>query len=237
MTTRVVTYYRVSTDRQDASGLSKAYQQKMCQDYIDRFNCTLLKSFSEVSSGKDNNRPILSQAIKYARATKSKLLVAKLDRLSRDAAFLLQLRDSNLEIVVADMPYLDFLSFGVLATFAQHEREAISARVKAALAAAKARGQKLGSPNSPSFARAAAAGRKAGVKAIVQKAAERSTLYAPIIDDVKASGISTLSGIAAELNKRGIKTPRGGLWYGTSVKNVIDRANKKNRKANKKEVK
>jgi len=220
---RFVAYYRVSTTRQGQSGLGLDAQQAACESFVKNRSGQIIEAFTEVESGKKNDRPKLQRALHLAKVTGSTLLIAKLDRLSRNAAFLLALRDSGVEFVAADMPDASFLTVGLLAVFAQHEREAISARVKAALAAAKARGQKLGRPSSEEFDRVAAEGRKAGLKVIVQKAAERSALYAPIIDDVKAAGISSLSGIASELNKRGIKTPRGGSWYATSVKNVIDR--------------
>lgn len=220
---RFVAYYRVSTARQGQSGLGLDAQQAACESFVQSRNGQIIEAFTEVESGKKNDRPKLQRALHLAKVTGSTLLIAKLDRLSRNAAFLLALRDSGVAFVAADMPDANSLTVGLLAIIAQHEREAISARTKAALAAAKARGQKLGSPNSAGFVRAADAGRKAGSKALAEKAAERSMLYAPIIDDVKAAGISTLSGIAAELNKRGIKTARGGLWYATSVKNVIDR--------------
>jgi DNA invertase Pin-like site-specific DNA recombinase len=141
--TSYIAYYRVSTDKQGRSGLGLEAQQEAVAPYRDQ----ITHSFTEIESGSDNHRPQLAAAIAMCKSTGATLLIAKIDRLSRDAGFLLTLRSSGLAIMAADMPHVGTLEFGIRAVFAQHEREEISRRTKAALAAAKARGQKLGSPN------------------------------------------------------------------------------------------
>jgi DNA invertase Pin-like site-specific DNA recombinase len=152
---KYVAYFRVSTDRQGASGLGLEAQQAAVIQYTDG----IIHSFTEIESGKHDDRPQLQAAIAMCKATGAALLIAKIDRLSRQAAFLLTLRDSGVQIVAADMPHAGTLEFGIRAVVAQHEREEISRRTKAALQAAKARGIKLGSPN-PS------AGSAAGIASI-----------------------------------------------------------------------
>jgi len=132
---KYVAYYRVSTDKQGASGLGLEAQQAAVASYATQ----IVHSFTEIESGKDNDRPQLAAAIAMAKKLKAALLIAKIDRLSRDAGFLFTLRGSGINIVAADMPHAGTLDFGMRAIFAQHEREEISRRTKAALAAAKAR--------------------------------------------------------------------------------------------------
>src|SRR3954469_22234666 len=125
---KFVAYYRVSTARQGRSGLGLDAQKKAVADYLDGGKWTLLREFTEVESGKDDSRPELAKALHLAGVTGATLVIAKLDRLSRNAAFLLTLRDSGAKFVAADMPDANALTVGVLALIAQHEREAISKR-------------------------------------------------------------------------------------------------------------
>jgi DNA invertase Pin-like site-specific DNA recombinase len=143
-----VSYYRVSTDAQGQSGLGLESQQSAVEAFIRSKgdDARLLASYIEVESGKKDDRPQLAAALAFAKAKKATLIIAKLDRLSRKAAFLLNLRDSGVDFEALDCPQMNTLTLGVMAVFAQHEREVISARTKAALAAAKARGVKLGGP-------------------------------------------------------------------------------------------
>src|SRR5262245_21085937 len=142
---KFVAYLRVSTDRQGKSGLGLEAQREAVQRFIQaRGGVIVAREYVEVESGKRNDRPKLAQALKQCRLTGATLVVAKLDRLSRNAAFLLTLRDSGVDFVAADLPEANTMTVGVMAIVAQHEREAISARTKAALAAARARGIKLG---------------------------------------------------------------------------------------------
>jgi len=208
--TKYVAYYRVSTKRQGQSGLGLEAQQKLVQPYSDQ----IVHSFTEVESGKVDARPQLDAALALCAETGASILIAKIDRLSRDAAFLLALRKSGVEIVAADMPNAGTLEFGIRAVFAQHEREEISKRTKDALAAAKARGVKLGSPNPRAGALASAAVRR-------EKSAQASEKALPIITSLRDAGAS-LRAIASKLNDAGIKTALGGKWYAASVNNVLN---------------
>lgn len=140
-----VAYYRVSTESQGRSTLGVEAQKTMVRSYIKEGD-TILEEFTETESGKNNNRPKLNQAIAFAKANKAILLIAKLDRLSRNAAFIFKLRDSEVEFVAVDMPDANALTVGIMAVLAQHEREMISERTKRALQIKKLRGDKMGNP-------------------------------------------------------------------------------------------
>ena len=143
-----VSYYRVSTDAQGQSGLGLESQQSAVEAFIRSKgdDARLLASYIEVESGKKDDRPQLAAALAFAKAKKATLIIAKLDRLSRKAAFLLNLRDSGVDFEALDCPQMNTLTLGVMAVFAQFEREQISARTKAALQVAKSRGVRLGNP-------------------------------------------------------------------------------------------
>src|SRR6266478_5906691 len=142
---KFVSYLRVSTARQGKSGLGLEAQREAVKQFVtSRAGRSIAPEFIEVESGKRNDRPELEKALKRCRLTGATLVVAKLDRLSRNAAFLMTLRDAGVQFVAADLPEANTMTVGVMAVVAQHEREAISARTKAALQAAKARGRKLG---------------------------------------------------------------------------------------------
>lgn len=220
---RVVAYLRVSTAKQGQSGLGLEGQQAAIDAYTQKQGARVLHTFTEVESGKLNARPELAKALHMARVTGATLVIAKLDRLSRNAAFLLALRESGAKVVAADMPEADTALFGFMAVIAQHEREAISKRTKAALDAAKARGVKLGNPNGAAALRRAGKGNAASVGVIKAKAAERAGDLRPVLDGLRSEGITSLGAIAAALNERGMKTPRGGSWHKSSVRNLIDR--------------
>src|SRR6266404_4715508 len=143
---RYVAYYRVSTDRQGRSGLGLEAQRATVQEFLGRTGGTLRAEFTEVQSGRDDNRAELTGALKLCKLTNSTLLIAKLDRLSRNVAFLATLQQSKTKFVACDLPEANELVVHILAAVAQAERKAISERTKAALAAAKARGVRLGSP-------------------------------------------------------------------------------------------
>jgi DNA invertase Pin-like site-specific DNA recombinase len=213
--TKFVAYFRVSTERQGQSGLGLEAQQAAVKQYAD----SITHSFTEIESGKDNDRPQLAAAIALCKRTGAALLIAKIDRLSRQAAFLLTLRDSGVQIVAADMPHAGTLEFGIRAVVAQHEREEISRRTKAALQAAKARGVKLGCP-TPEI------GSAAGIAVIQARASAYATRLAPIVADIKRAGCTTLREIAAALQARGISTPRGGTnWAPSQVRNLLEACN------------
>lgn len=208
-----IAYYRVSTERQGASGLGLEAQQAAVKQYADG----IIHSFTEIESGKIDERPQLQAAIAMCKVTGAALLIAKIDRLSRQAAFLLTLRDSGVQIVAADIPHAGTLEFGIRAVVAQHEREEISRRTKAALQAAKARGVRLGSPD-PSK------GSAAGNERIQARADAFAARIQPIITSIQAAGATTLRDIAAALAERGIQTARGSTeWKPAQVARLIAR--------------
>jgi DNA invertase Pin-like site-specific DNA recombinase len=209
--TNYIAYYRVSTDKQGRSGLGLEAQQEAVAPYRDQ----ITHSFTEIESGSDNHRPQLAAAIAMCKSTGATLLIAKIDRLSRDAGFLLTLRSSGLAIMAADMPHVGTLEFGIRAVFAQHEREEISRRTKAALAAAKARGQKLGSPNPRAGGLAVSAHLRA------QKAATIAKVM-PIVRDLQQLGMTTTRQIAQGLTERGIPTATGATtWHSAQVSRLL----------------
>jgi DNA invertase Pin-like site-specific DNA recombinase len=186
-----VSYYRVSTDAQGQSGLGLESQQSAVETFIASKgeDARLLASYIEVESGKKDDRPQLAAALAYAKSKKACLIIAKLDRLSRKAAFLLNLRDSGVDFEALDCPQMNTLTLGVMAVFAQFEREQISARTKTALQAAKARGVKLGNPQG-----AAAFGDRRGLNATTTaaRAARTETAQEKIeaIRQLRADGLS-----------------------------------------------
>jgi DNA invertase Pin-like site-specific DNA recombinase len=218
---KFVAYLRVSTARQARSGLGLEAQREAVHRFVGgRHGRIIAPEFIEIESGKRNDRPELAKAIKRCRLTGATLVVAKLDRLSRNAAFLMTLRDSDVEFVAADLPEANTMTVGVMAVVAQHEREAISARTKAALAAAKARGKRLGGrrPGAADIARY----QRKGVQAAREKAAERLELVADDLRRLQAEGLS-LRAIAARFAADSIHSARGGLWTPTAVARALNR--------------
>jgi DNA invertase Pin-like site-specific DNA recombinase len=221
---RAVAYYRVSTEAQGRSGLGLEAQRSAVTGLCQARDWEIVAEFTEIESGKRNTRPQLDAALRRARVLGAKLVVAKLDRLSRDAEFTLRVRNSGVDFACADNPDINRLTIGLLAVINEDERERISDRTKAALAAAKARGVKLGNPNGAAPLLRAGRGNADAVRAVQAQAAERAREYAEIIEDIQASGVASLAGIARELNERGIVTPRGGRWHASSVKNLLARS-------------
>lgn len=220
---KIVTYLRVSTARQGDSGLGLEAQRAAIQAFADKRSASIVKEFVEVESGKNNERPQLAAALHMAKVTGSVLVIAKLDRLSRNAAFLLALRDSGVKFIAADMPDANELTVGIMALVAEQERQAISQRTKDALQAAKARGQILGNPNGAAALVRAAKGNDAAVSTIKAKADAYAADLKPIIQDIAKAGIVSLAGIAKELNARQISTARGGEWHKATVANLLAR--------------
>lgn len=217
-----VAYYRVSTARQGLSGLGLAAQKQAVADYVNGGARRVLCEYTEVESGKRKDRPELMKALAHCRQTGATLVIAKLDRLSRDAAFLLSLRDSEVEFVAADMPNANRLTVGILALVAEQEREAISRRTREALAAAKRRGTKLGNPDGAKPLHAARKGNRAALAAIQAKANRRADELRPVVADLRGS-YRTLEALAGALNERGMRTPRGAQWHASSVRNLLAR--------------
>ncbi len=217
---RSIAYLRVSTQRQGASGLGLEAQRTAVMTYLNGAGAELLAEYVEVESGKRNDRPELAKALKSCRLMNATLVIAKIDRLARNAAFLLSLIDAGVDFVAADMPNANRLTVGVMAMVAEDEAERISARTKAALAAAKARGVVLGNPNlQPGTATSAAIARAARSTATTAKAAE----YAEVIVDLQHQGHQSLRDLAEGLNARGFPAPRGGTWQATTVKRLLAR--------------
>lgn len=174
----------------------------------------MIASFEEVESGTRNDRPQLALAIQTAKANKAKLIIAKLDRLSRNASFLMSLQDSNLDFVCCDMPNADRFTIGILALVAQRERELISQRTKSGLAVAKARGVTLGNPNAREAWKIAS-------RAIQERKNRFAASALESIEEIQSTGIASLSRISDCLNKRGERTARGGRWTATAVRRVM----------------
>ena len=204
-----VAYYRVSTQRQGQSGLGLEAQREAVQPYA----ADIVAEYTEVESGKRAQRPQLQAALDHCKRIGATILIAKLDRLSRDAGFLFALRDSGVAIKAADMPHASTLEFGIRAVFAQHEREQISERTKAALRAAKARGVKLGSPTPSAGGQATRSRESAALAASYAQAV-------PLAQELQRAGLS-LREVAAVLNRRAIPTARGGAWHASSVRNAL----------------
>jgi DNA invertase Pin-like site-specific DNA recombinase len=215
---KFVSYYRVSTQKQGRSGLGLEAQKAAVEAYLTQHSGVQLASYTEVESGKINARPQLDAALARCQQTRATLLVAKLDRLSRNAAFLMNLRESSVKFQAIDLPEANTLTLGILATLAQHERELISARTKAALAARRARGLPLGTPRDLSaYAKRASALSRTTNSA---KARERAKVIAPEIKTARAKGHTSLRKIAEYLNGLEITTPRGKRWTATAVANA-----------------
>jgi DNA invertase Pin-like site-specific DNA recombinase len=218
-----VAYERVSTARQGTSGLGLEAQRRAIDDFATSRGAEVLARFTEVESGRRADRPELARALHLARVTGATLLIAKLDRLSRNAAFLLALRDSGVRFLAVDLPQANDLTVGIMALVAEAEREAISRRTKEALAAARARGMKLGNPNGAASLRRAGKGAVALRAAVSANADAFAFDLAGVLADVRASGHTSLRAIAAELTSRGIRTRRGGHWQVSNVKGLLAR--------------
>ena len=213
---RFVAYYRVSTDKQGQSGLGLEAQRQAVMNYLNGGPWKLVAEHTEVESGKRNARPQLEKALAACRKHKAKLVIAKLDRLSRNLAFIATLMDSGVEFVATDNPHANRLTVHILAAVAEHEREAISERTKAALQAAKRRGVKLGGPRL-------AAARKTSIKVRSEAADAFAANVRPIIKEIQASGVSSLRGVARALTARGIRSPRGRDWSDVQVAATLRR--------------
>jgi DNA invertase Pin-like site-specific DNA recombinase len=214
---RFVAYYRVSTDRQGRSGLGLEAQQKAVRDYLNGGAWELVGEFVEVESGKHADRPELARALEACRKQKAKLVIAKLDRLSRNLAFIATLMDAGVEFVAVDNPHASRLTLHILAAVAEHERVAISERTKVALAAAKARGQSLGTPDKAGAVKRMHA-------ALSAKTAAFAANVLPIIREIQGSGHNSHNAIAGQLNARKVATARGGRWTHVQVRQILERA-------------
>jgi DNA invertase Pin-like site-specific DNA recombinase len=211
---KYVAYVRVSTGKQASSGLGLEAQQAAIKAFL-KSSDHLLHTYVEVESGKSSDRPELAKALNHTKLAGAKLLVAKLDRLSRAVSFIAQLMDSRIDFVACDQPSATPLTIHIYAAMAEHERNMISERTKAALKAAKDRGVKLGGFRgvkiNPALGTAAKQGRARSFNARVRAA----------IAELQAEGAISLSELARRLNERGIPTSRGGAWRPTQVARVL----------------
>lgn len=236
--TKAVAYYRVSTAAQGRSGLGLEAQKAAVASVAEQRGWQVLSEFTEIESGGKNDRPQLKQALHHAKITGAVLVIAKLDRLSRNAAFLLTLRDSGVKFIAADLPDACDLTVGVLAVIAQAEREAISQRTKAALASVKRKlsedgehvarrsgaiVRRLGNPNGARALRQAARGNLAAVASVKAKADAHANDLGPVLDRLRSEGRRSLAQLAEGLNDAGIRTPRDGRWHASSVRNLLAR--------------
>jgi DNA invertase Pin-like site-specific DNA recombinase len=221
---RYISYLRVSTAKQGQSGLGLEAQRAAVENWLNGGDWELVEEVVEVESGRSHrNRPGLTKALDACRRYGASLIISRIDRLSRDPVFLLSLRDAGIDFVAVDMPNANRMTVGIMALVAEQEREAISTRTKAALAAARARGVRLGNPR-PETARfhnraaASAAGARSG-ETRAAAANDFARLIRPLFDR-ELAGLSAHAA-AAELNRRGVQTARGnGRWTARSVLNL-----------------
>ena len=220
---QAIAYYRVSTARQGRSGLGIEAQRDTVTRFAAAEGFDLASEFVEVETGKGadalDRRPQLAAALAVGRQNKCPVIVAKLDRLSRDLAFIAGLMAQRVPFIVAELGRdADPFMLHLYAALAEKERRLIAERTRAALRACKARGVQLGNPRNTR--EAAALGREAQAESADAFAAD----VLPIVASLRASGVTDLGGLAGALNTRGVRTARGGRWHVSNVKNVLDRA-------------
>ena len=220
---KFVSYLRVSTQRQGHSGLGLEAQRESINQYLNGGSWKLIAEMVEVESGKrSDNRPKLAEALSLCRIHNATLLVARLDRLARNVRFISTLMESGVKFQAVDMPDVNEMVIHILASVAQGEAKAISERTKAALAAAQARGVKLGGTRWD-VASVAKKGNEASIMKRMMDAAKRAADLLPVIHAIQSGGTTTLRQIADELNRREIPTPRGKSWTPMQVSRVLKR--------------
>lgn len=208
---RYVSYLRVSTARQGTSGLGLEAQREAVQRFAQHAQRPIVAEFVEIESGRIKDRPQLSAALTECRTAKATLLIAKLDRLARNVAFVSSIMDSGVEFVATDAPFANRLMVHILAAFAEHERDLISQRTKAALAAAKARGVVLGANGKKLAQRASKA------------AVEAAEVYREPITQIVATGARSARQVAIALNAAGVPSRAGGRWHSANVLRTMKR--------------
>ena len=213
-----IAYFRVSTQKQGQSGLGMEAQQSAVRKFL-KSGDYIVKEYIEVESGKKNNRVQLQAAIDHAKRIRGTLLIAKLDRLSRNAGFIFALRDSGVDFVCVDMPDANTLTIGIFAVLAQHERELISSRTKAALQAKKDQGHRLGKPENLT-----AMARRKGEQSRIDKAAtnENNRRAAAMIESYREKGMGWRE-IARRLNESGHRASQGGAFQAAQVQRIYRR--------------
>lgn len=223
MNGKFVAYYRVSTQRQGRSGLGLEAQREAVTGFLNGGRWTLVAEIKEIESGKNSDRPELAKALALCRIHRATLLVAKLDRLARNVAFISDLMESGVKFRAVDMPEVNEMVIHILASVAQGEAKAISDRTKAALAAAKARGTVLGGLRWD-ITSVGSKGRKAALEARQAKAASYRADILPVIEEKRREGAETLQAIADALNSDGTPAPRGGEWSPVQVSRILHAA-------------
>lgn len=229
---QVVAYYRVSTKKQGETGLGMEAQKAAVAQYCERNQCELLAEFTEVESGRNNARPNLAVAARFAKARKATLIVAKLDRLARNVAFISAMMESGVDFVACDIPVVNKLVLHILAAVAEHEVDCISDRVKVALQAAKARGTLLGSHRPGHWdghEQARKEGQAKGSKvSAIRKINAAKDAYLDVMPTIYQMHIDgqTLQSIADHLNGIGHTTVSGTRWRAITVSRVLHRHNR-----------
>jgi DNA invertase Pin-like site-specific DNA recombinase len=230
-TGKFVSYLRVSTDKQGRSGLGLEAQREAVDRFLNDGNWTVVREYVETESGKRTDRPKLRAALAHAKAIGATVVFAKLDRLTRNVDLLRGLVTSGVDLMFCDLPHVPPGAMGrflltQMASVAELEAGLISERTKAALAAAKRRGVKLGNPNGARALWGKQVGNDAAVARIKAKASEHAENLRAIVEDARTHGITSVGALAEELNQRGVLTPRGGEWHPTSAARLIERLSK-----------
>jgi DNA invertase Pin-like site-specific DNA recombinase len=221
---KYIIYYRVSTDKQGKSGLGMKAQEKTVMDFLNGNGHEVIGTYLEVESGDKSDRPELQKAIRACRLKKARMVVAKLDRLSHDLNFITELQKSGVPFVIAQMPDATELTIHIYAALAQHERKLISERTKDALGQLKGKGVKLGNPCLQKGEKIPGSGDTTNAnKARVDKADEHARDIAPIIEEMKSKGATSLRETAAALNEDGWKTQREKEYTTAGVRNILKR--------------
>lgn len=227
---KIIAYYRVSTAKQGKSGLGLEGQQAAVASFVAHRGCEVLATYQEIESGKNSDRPELAKAVAHAKRSKAVLVVAKLDRLARNVAFLSRLMESGVDFIAIDLEHANRMTIHLMASVAEGEAKAISDRTKAALSAAKARGVQLGSARPGHWegredarAKGLEKARKVAAERITQAAGEAYADIVPMMKQLRDSG-ATLQSIADKLNSDGHTTRRGAAWNQVQVKRVIERS-------------
>lgn len=211
---KYIAYYRVSTTKQGQSGLGLEAQQAAVMNFIK--DAALIAEYTEIESGKKSNRTVLAKAIDHAKKEGATLVIAKLDRLSRDVEFIFKLRNTGIDFICCDMPEANTLTIGIMAVMVQAERERISQRTKDALKALKARGVKLGKPENLTQQ-----AREKGVKALKEKAAQANRQIKAQAAALRKEG-KTLQAIVGELSELGYRSRKGKALKRTTIKRLLD---------------
>jgi DNA invertase Pin-like site-specific DNA recombinase len=226
----IIAYYRVSTKKQGESDLGLEGQRAAVEAYARQTGARIKASYLEIESGKRADRPELAKALAHVKRSKATLCVAKLDRLAKNVEFLARVMNSGVEFVACDNPAANRLTLHILSAVAEAEAKAISERTRTALAAAKARGAKLGSAR-PGHWKGREAARLAGLEkarsvaavAVAERADEAYADLVPVVSELRDRGLS-LREIAAKLNDDGHTTRRGKPWNAVQVARVLERA-------------